>query len=279
MKFGDVGKFGKRIIKQNYIVLGFVLILILVGITTITKFFSQETAPIYIKLKVSQGLWWANTGRPPVWYLNALKVGDKQYDLLGSPIAEITRVRYYPYQKEEVNETQYDVYLTVKLEVDKSSRRGTYSFNRDSVVVGAPIELEFASAHVTGTTMEVSESLFQDEEVDAEVILTKRLAFPWEYDAIKIGDKYFDGSDNVFEITGKSTSNTSIISSDAYGSFSPRTSESLRYITIRAKLKVRSVDGRLIFGEEQEVKPGLPIFVTTPSYEIEKYLISSVRIK
>lgn len=279
MKFRKFLKLLIKTVKENYIIFGLALVLVLVGITTLVKFFAQETTPTYVRLKVSQGLWWANTGRPPLWYLEAIKKGDRQYDLLGKPIAEILEVRYYPYQREDINETQYDIYLTVKLNAGKTKRTNVYDFNRASVVAGGPIELEFTKAQVTGVIMKVSEKPFEEEVVEAEAVLTKRFAFPWEYGAVLVGDKYFDGSENVFEVIDKSTSNSYSLSQDAYGNLSSQTSESLRYITVSAKIKAKKVDGRLIFGEEQEIKPGLRIYVTTSNYEFENYQVSSVRIK
>lgn len=278
MRIDRLLKRGPAFFRKNFIVSAFVLILLFVGVVAVGRFFSSENTPVYVKVKVGQGLWWAGTGRPPVWFLHAVKKGDKEYDLVGRPVAEVVAVRHYPYKTKELEDTQYEIYLTLKIEANRNKREGIYGFKRSPLIVGAPIQLDFPSAQITGAIIGVSEEPFKDGLTWASVTLTKRLAFPWEYDAIKIGDKYGDGEEAVFEITNKATANSAFLAPDPFGSFTPGTSETLRYVIVQARIKVQNRGGMLIFGEEQEIKPGSPIHIKTQNYDFDDYVVAQVKI-
>jgi hypothetical protein len=254
----------------------FIIIPILVVIIALTKIATKEPDYVYVKVKVAQGLWWAAFTKPNMWYTKAITKGVKEYDLLGEPIAEILEARYYQTEDSSIHADKFDIYFTVNLSADYNKRTQKYTFKRSDLVVGAPISLNTPSVQITGTVMEISEQKFDDRYEEKIITLTKKLAQPWEYDAIKIGDKYFDGEEIIFEILTKHQYPTAALTSNWYGSTSPYLSESLRYITIKAKIKVKARDGKLFYGEEKTLSSGKSFVVAIDNYNLHGYVISKI---
>lgn len=257
------------------------LLFIIVPVLTVgiafAKLTKKNTKYVYAKIKVSQGLWWASTGKPNIWLAEGIKKGEIEYNLLGKPVAEILEARHYPYFTErKTNEDKFDIYLKVKLAADYNQRSQKYTFKRFSLVVGAPIEIETQSAQITGTVTELSESDFQTKKTEKTVFLTKKFAYPWEYDAIKIGDLYFDGEEVVFKVVDKYQVGTSVIAPDFYGNITPSTTDRTRYIVVKTKIKVLEKDGLLFFGEENLLNTGSTIAISTPRFNFEEFVVGKI---
>ena len=185
-------------------------------------------------------------------------------------------MRYYPYKSESSQEALYNIFLTVRLAVNVSRKTEVVNFGKYPIIVGAPIEFEFPSTQVTGTIIDLSDKPFNEEKVDKIIYLTKRFAYPWEYEGIKVGDKYFDGEEVTFEVLDKNQRETFVISSDSFGNLTPSTVESGRYVVVKARVKVAKIGDKLIFGEEQVLLPGRPISISTSGFDFDNYLIGKV---
>jgi hypothetical protein len=274
--------------KKNYFITASFAVILFVGIVSFYKLFAAKPTYVYTKVKLGQGLWWSLQIRPNIWFATSLKKGDKEYDLLGKPAAEILGVKYYPYYYPD----QYDVYLTVRLKTSYNKKSDKYLFKRSSVSVGAPIELEFSSAQVSGTVIDLSSKEFADKYIEKTIYLTKKSAYPWEYDAIKIGDKYFDGENNVFEILGKSASDNPSLSVDRFSvnDYIPSTEnlgpaypvipevipEGKKYIVVKAKILVKEKNNQLLFGEEQTIRPGKLFNLFTSNFAFNDFVVGKI---
>ncbi|MBI3366570.1 hypothetical protein HY041_03010, partial [Candidatus Roizmanbacteria bacterium] len=219
-----------------------------------------------------QGLWWASTAKPAIWFVSALKKGDVETSLTGSPIAEILNIRYYPWY----SSGQYDLYLTLKLKVSGNPKTGKYNFKRSTIGVGSPIDLEFPSVQISGTVIQLDTNPFEEKTVTKTVILTKKGAFPWEYSAINIGDKYFDGEQNVFEVLDKKSTDIAVQSPDVYGNSTDSTLDPKKYIVVKAKIKLQEKNNQLIFGEEQVINPGKTINISTANFTFNDYVVGGI---
>jgi hypothetical protein len=269
MKFKKLVKFAA----DNYFLTAFVIIIAFVGVVSVYKLFYTKSTYVYAKVKIGQGLWWAGGAKPSIWMIDALKNEKTEQDLLGKPVAQIMNVRYYPWWGSD----QFDVYLTVKLKVSGNVKTGKYNFKRSTIGVGSPIELEFPSIQVSGTIIDLNQEPFADRYVEETIVLSKRNAFPWEYEAIKIGDKYFDGETDVFEILDKKSTDTLNISSDLFGNSNPSITENRRYILVKAKISVKEKNGQLIFGEDQVIHLGKTINISTPNFTFADYIVGEIR--
>ena len=261
-----------RFAVNNYFISIFLAAIAFVGVVSIYKLFFVQPTFVYAKVKVGQGLWWAATQKPSLWFVRNIKKGDVQTDLVGEPTAEILSVRYYP----TYISNQYDVYLTMKLKVSGNKKTGKYNFNRSTIGVGAPIDLEFPSSQFSGTVTEFSEKPILDKYVKKTVYLLKSLAYTWEYDGIKIGDKFFDGEANAVEIVDKSAiAHPSTVTPSRYflnEAFSQDRSD----IVVKLELEGKFVDGKFVFGEEQVVSLGKTVYLSTDNFTFTDYLVSKV---
>lgn len=248
---------------KNYFISIFLACIAFVFLVSGYRLFFQKPTYIYVKVKMGQGLWWASTTKPPLWFIKSLNIGDEQMGLLGQPTAEIKTIRYYPTNISN----QYDVYLTMKLRVSGNKKTGVYNFNRSPIGVGAPIDFEFPDSQFSGTIISLSDKFIQDKNVNKTVYLYKKGAPTWEFDAIKIGDKFFDGQDNVFEILDKyAADNQSLF----------ETNNQTKDITVKAKIKIKDTGRQLLFGEEQVIAPGKTIYVSTKDFTFTNYIITKV---
>lgn len=268
-------KFPKNPVKfliKNYIVLAIGVVVVFVGLVAVSKLFLSKPHFVYVKVKVGQGFWWANTQRPSIWQIDSMNKGDKVEGISGGVQAEILSKRYYRFKASD----EFDIYLTLRLDAQYSKKTDTYTFDRSTLSVGAPIEFQFPRQEITGTVIDMSEQPFDDKLVERIVTLSKRGALPWEYEGIQVGSAYFDGEENVFEIVEKSSRELTNLTSDSFGNTTPAITEPSKYITIKAKVKVREVGNLLILGEDQTIVAGKILNISTPTVILDGYIIGKV---
>ena len=259
-----------------------IIVLVFLGILVLTLGFlglrqlSSKTNWVWAKVKVSQGLWWASTQKPPLWLPQAIGKGDGEYNLFGSPIVEVEEVRSYPAGDNE-KEDRFNIYLTVKVAADYSSSQKKFTFKNSALAVGAPIELELGNSLVSGTVIGVSSAPFEQKYVERKVTLRKIPAFSWEYSAIKIGDEFSDGVDIVFKVLSKNILGWANVSKSlGENRFQTLPGGSTFEIAVTAKMKLRDVGGALIFGEEKLFRPGAVFSVATLNFDYRDFEVVSV---
>jgi hypothetical protein len=271
----NFGKLLKRLWKfaiNNYFISIFLACIVFVVLVSGYRLFFTKPTFVYAKVKVGQGLWWASTQKPSVWFVNALKKGGVEKDLIGNPAVKILKVQYYSWG----TSSQYDVYLTLKLKVSSNKKTGTYGFNRETIGVGAPIDLEFPSTQVSGTIIQLSKNPLIDEYVEKIIYLNKRSAYPWEYEAIKVGDKYFDGVSTIFEVLDKKATDTVTLTGDSFGNYDATMTETRKYVIVKVKIKVKRINNQLFFSEDQLVNIGKPLSISTPNFSFQDYIIGGI---
>lgn len=257
---------------ENYFISLFIAAVAFVGIVSAYRLFFSKPTYVYAKAKVSQGLWWAATAKPPIWLVKAIKKGDVETDLVGKPIVEVLSVRSYPWWGSD----QFDVYLTLRLKVSKNKKTGKYNFKRSALGVASPIELEFSSVQLSGTVTELSDRPFEEHSIEKTLTLTKKYAYPWEFDAIHIGDSYFDGEETVFTIVDKAETETRTLTEDLFGNYPVVAPEQKRYIVVRARIKAREINGQLFLGPEQKLNLGKSLNFSTETFTFQDYIIGAV---
>jgi len=271
MKLPKILKKLTKFALDNYFILIFFACIAFVALVSFYKLFISKPSYVYVRVKMGQGLWWASTQKPSMWFIKNIKKGDVQTDLLGKPVAEILSVRYYP----TYLANQYDVYLMMKLTVSGNKKTGKYNFNRSSIGVGAPVDFEFPSLQFSGTIIDLATQPIKDKYIDKIVYLSKPFAYTWEYDSIKLGDKFFDGEENVIEVLDKSTGEyTSVLTPNK--SIIEQTTQVRQGINVKLKIRGRVEDNKFIFGNEQVVAPGKTIYLATDNFSFTDYLVSKI---
>ena len=261
-----------RFLVDNYFLSIFFASIAFVILVSVYKLFFVKPTYIFVKVKMGQGLWWASTQKPPIWFIKSLKKKMEEKDLTGKPLTKILSLRYYPWYP---NTNQYDVYLIMRLKVSKIAS-GKYNFKRSAIGVGSPVDFEFPQNQFSGTIIELSEKPIKDQLTEKTIILTKRNADPWEYDSIKLGDFYFDGKEKVFEILEKKATDTQTLTADTFGNYPDINPEMKKYIFLKAKIKVKQADNTLLFGEEQVIAPGKTINIATNNLQFSNYVVAKI---
>ncbi len=279
----------KKFFLRNYVFI-FIAVVFLILSYSIFKSLTTQSKTVYVKIKVGQGMWWAQTGRPSIWFVNALKKDQGEYDLVGRPTAKILDVQYYPsetgtagnYDDSGINQftNQYDVYLTLKVNVSFDKKYNKYYYKRSSVLIGSPIDFEFSSAAVTGTVIDISDRPFNDHYVDKTVQLVFRGGykkdFPYLFEKINVGDSYFDGKNKAIEIIDKWTEPMVINVSNINAQIYEREVYSQQNIVVKAKIRLKEKNNTLIFGEEKVVGIGSGFNIITPNYIIGNFIVSRI---
>jgi len=271
----NLGKLMKKFTKfaiDNYFISIFLACIAFVVLVSGYKLFFTKPAYIYVRVKVGQGLWWAQTQKPGSWFLEAIKRAKEEKDLIGQPAVQILSVTYYPWY----GSGQYDVYVDAKLKVSRLGKTGKYNFKRSTIGVGAPVDFEFSSSQFSGTIIDLEPQPIKDKYVEKTVYLIKPLAYTWEFDGIKIGDKFFNGETNVIQILDKSAvEHPSTITPSRY--FIDETfSQTRTDIIVKLKLKGKIVDDKFIFGNDQVVTLGKNLYIATDNFSFTDYLVSKV---
>lgn len=71
----------------NYFISIFLAVIIFVGFVSVFKLFFTKPTYVYVKVKMGQGLWWASTAKPSLWFVKSLNKGETERDLMGNPTA------------------------------------------------------------------------------------------------------------------------------------------------------------------------------------------------
>jgi len=259
-------------VRKNIIIAAFLALILFSFSTFVYRLSFKKLTFIYAKVKLGQGLWWNAPSKPMFWMFSSIKKFDSEIDLLGKPIAQVQSIRYYPWYGGD----QYDVILNIKFKVNKDNKTKEYNYKRYALRIGSPVELKLPNVYVTGTIIELSEKEFKDKYIDKTILLTKKNAYPWEYDIIKVGDTYFDGEETVLTILDKKTTSTYVLSGDTMGNYTGNSLEQKQYTTVKVKIKVKEKDGLLMYGEDHQIRPGREVSISTPNVSFNGFMVSEI---
>lgn len=257
----------------------FLFITILTGIYAFTQRASKPQATVYVKLKLSQGLWWTTNANPPIWLAQTINPGDFEKDIFGNEIATVISKTYYSAEPLKFP-NQHEVYLTLKLATKQDSGTGKHRYKRSPLSVGSPLNIDLSSATLTGSVMSISSQEPQEKYLTKQITLAKQYAYytdsPDEFNSIQIGDSYFDGQDIAFKITDKYLKARKVAFSDINGRPVVNTLDVNQHIYLEAEIKVKEIDNMYFYGEEQRVAPGANLNIITNSQDLSRYTVVSL---
>ena len=166
--------------------------------------------------------------------------------------------------------------MLVKLKVTKNERTGVYNFKRNALGVGTPVDFDFSDVIVSGTVMRLSDELITNAFVEKTITVEKNFAYTWEYNAIQIGDTYFDGKDTVFEIIDKKASPTAYLTQDSRKQY-PGSTDARNHVRVTAKVKGMVENGSFVYAFEQVLKSGRIVNITTNNFVFTDYMLVSIQ--
>lgn len=267
-----------RLVKRNGFIFIFSFILLFVLTVVGYRILFAKKTYVYVKVKVSQGYWWAATQKPSMWHIEALQKAKIEKGLSGNPTAELLQLTYYPWYN---TPGQYDVYMVLKLVVSKLGKTDKYIYKRSPIGVGAAIDFEFPLVQVSGTVIDMSTKPIVDKYVTKTVYMTKKDAYtkdyPYTYDNIKIGDKSFNGVTTIFQVLDKKLEpQIWSVSNNLTGSVVENRIETNQNIIVKAQVKGVLKNGRIFFAEEQALSEGKDINVSTTNYTFRDFIVSRI---
>lgn len=268
-----------KFFRKNYFITLFLLILAFVGIVIVYKNQSTTSQYFYAKIRVDYPA--SYYSKPDIWLTNSLKSGDRQLGLIGRNSAEILNVRYYPISTGN-NSSYFNIFLTLRMEGNFNKRTKKFTFQRSNISTGSPISLNFSSAQIEGTIIDLSPNSFIDKYVDKTITLIGKADytqdFPYIYNNIKVGDKYYDGSNYVFEVLDKKLEkNVLTVPNYVTGQVFVQDLFSIQNIVLTAKIKVLEKDNQYIFSGDQILKIGNNSNISTKSFNYSNFVIGNIQ--
>lgn len=271
-----------RFFSKNYFLSILILVIFSVVFIAVLRTVLSKPTYVYVRVKLGQGYWWASTVRPSMWYSNSLKKGDVATDLINKPTASVIEVRRYPVSAiNAFGGMQYETYILLKLKSQYNKNTGLYSFNRSTLSIGSPIEVQFPNADITGTIIEFSRNPIKKKYVDKIIYLVNQGGynkdFPYRFDNLEIGDKYFDGEDTVLEILDKQLEKSILsIQNNTNAQIFEREIETTQNIVAKVRVKVEESKDGYFYGIDYKIMQNLYVPFATNNSFFEGFIVRKI---
>ncbi len=258
--------------KKNYLLSFFIaLILLFISFLLYKSLFSASNF-VYVKVKIEQGYY---VGKPSVWIINALD--DAKKTSANSGNVQLISEEHYPNWQPD----QIDIYIVAKLPANYNRNTGEYSYNHSTLSIGSPIQLHMKNLDINGTIIDLNSQPFSYKYVYKTVYLVDKGGytkdFPYMYNGINIGDKYFDGTNTVLEVLDKSLEkNILAVQNNLNGQVYEQTVDTTQNVVIKARVRVKQTDKEYTYGEIYEVKNNNPIPFSTNNYFLSDFVIRNI---
>lgn len=203
---------------------------------------------------------------PPNWFAEYFHPGIMAKDSLGRRTAEIKKV--YRYDNGPNNKT---VYLTLGLKADYSWGSGKFSYEGSSLIVGAPIKIEFSNilvegliTHIQGTEdpRPIKEVVVETQIMNYDAIFPETNGIPnFQAETIQVGEEIKDSLGQVLvTVVDKRVEPAKKIVSDSAGNLFIRPDPLKKDVYLTLKLRAKEVDNSInkeyYFLDDQRIKVG-----------------------
>ena len=270
----------KRVQKKTvvfFMAAGFILCLFV-----FVLFIFQRKTYVTADLFISGGEWWWITADPPYWLSNPVLKGAAEYDIKGQKLVEVLSVEKFD---QPIRKTMM---VRARLLVTKNLRTKKYRFKQTPLEVGATIAISPGNIEMFANVMGIEGVQGLSPQQTKTITVRWYNVFPWQADAIHVGDVMKDGANNeVARILKKDvaisektivTENTQAvygISSKQAGQLVILRSDPLRRdVTMVMEIMTSRTDDQYYFGVVQRVKVGEMLYVSLPDIFINPTIIS-----
>ena len=166
--------------------------------------------------------------------------------------------------------------MILKLKVSKTEGGEKYEYDRSTIGIGSPIDIELNTVQFSGVIIELSDKPITDHYVEKTITVAKKNAYPWEYESIIVGDSFSNGQIQTLQIISKQAMDTYTLGSDTYGNYPYQPDELKRYIVVKMKMKGQIVNGQFVYAGDQAIMPGRVLPVATPNYVFSDFMVEKV---
>ncbi|MFZ2025563.1 MAG: hypothetical protein WAV51_04760 [Microgenomates group bacterium] len=244
-------------------------------------FLFQKPTYITANLFVTGGEWWWGTPSPPYWLGSPVSRGAIEYDIKGRKLVEVLSVEKF----EEVGRTS--MILQVRLLISKNVLTKKYRFKQNPLEIGTTISISPGSVQLYANVTGIEGVQLLGNAEKQRVVVRLFNVFPWQADAIHVGDVMKSGSEEVAKVLTKEVvaaektivTESTQLSYDAPGKRSGqlvllRSDPLRRDVTMEMEIAVRTVNNQRYFGFTQTVKVGEYVYISLPSIFINPVIIS-----
>ncbi len=271
----------QRTKKRTLFALLILVAIILSGVVFSLSFFQKKTY-LTADLYVTGGEWWWGTASPPYWLGEPVQRGAVEYDMTGKKIVEILGVQKFDYLDRET------MILHARLLVTKNLRTKKYRFRQNPLEIGATIEISPGNVQMYANVIGLEGVQEIDQPQVQRVTVRWYNIFPWQADAILVGDTMSDNSGReVARVLQKEesisektvvTENPQAIYGGSYKDLGRlvllNADPSRRDVTLIMDILTRKVGKEMYFGYTQTVKIGEPLYISLSNININPQIIS-----
>lgn len=147
-------------------ILGIGIFFIIISILAI--FFLRKSSFVYLTILVSKDKYSFTSAyyyKPPDWYLENLKIGMINKDILGKSDLELVDMYYYP---TAVNERE--LYLTLKVKTVFNRRTKQHSYEGQPLLIGEGRVFKLDSVYISGNIQEINNNLDEEKKTKTVVV-------------------------------------------------------------------------------------------------------------
>src|ERR1035437_3451343 len=229
-----------KFLRNNFLLSIFITLIILSGVGFVYKKIYSTSQDVYVRVEIGQSYY---VGKPSIWIIDALNNAKIETAKTGE--AQIVSEEHYPNWQPD----QMDIYIIAKLPVNLNRNTGEYSYNHSTLSIGSPIQIHMKNLDISGTIIDLNNQPFKYKYVYKTVYLVDRGGytkdFPYMYDSINIGDKYFDGQNYVFEVLDKNLRKNILgVQNNLNGQIYEQAIDTTQNIEIKARIRVKQTAGQ-----------------------------------
>lgn len=230
------------------------------------KFFGNKQETKIILVEVIKKNWTENYDpygyRAPFWLSEKIKVGQKEFNYTGKPIAELIYFDNYERGSEEA-----ELYLTLKVVVNHNTRTNQYIFHNKPIALGSAIELNLDNNLIEGQIVDMNPPSNGYPRHNFQVVLRVRNAEPWTVSNVLVGDKVTDRAtgQTIAEITDVKIEDPTSqqISIDGNSILQINKRPDIKDMVITTKIVATEQDGKWYFAGHQNIKMGDSLYLYT----------------
>jgi hypothetical protein len=168
--------------KKIITLLSIILIITICAAVFVKSIFIKDTY-VTAELLVSGGEWWWDTTHPPYWLGDPIVIGAAEYTLQGKKQIEIVDVQKF-------NEgNKKTIYLKAKMLVTENKWTKKYRYKQTPFEIGATVLLSPSNTQLYANVIGIEGVSPDRKRMKRNVTLRWYNVFPWQADAISIGDQ------------------------------------------------------------------------------------------
>ena len=261
-----------KLSKKPTILLFIIILLICVAVFAKTTFVKDTY--INVELLVSGGEWWWDTSHPPYWLGDPIVEGAAEYTIQGKKQIELLEVQKF-------NEgNRKTIYIRAKLLATINKWTKKYRYKQTPLEIGSTLLLAPNNIQLYANVIGIQGISPERKHKKRTVTLKWYNVYPWQADAISVGDKMVSSENDVWAtiLTKDVAVAEKIILSE--NPLSPEgniiigmTNPLKRDVTIKAEIQTTTATTSEVFAYYLPVKVGDVLIINLPKIIITPLII------